>query len=314
MQIVTKVEPGITQGSSVAVGFFDGVHKGHQAVIRRAVDDAVKLGVPACAVTFQQHPQQVIESKKAPELLTTLEQRLRYFEQLGIGLTLALPFSKDISHLDPTEYVQKIFIATLGVQSVSVGYNHHFAHNRQGTPVLLQELGKKFNFQVHIMERVYVDGAEASSSSIRGALKEGNLGLANKLLGRHYAVSGLVVAGQGRGRQVTGFPTANLKLEEYQLIPLDGVYAGTTVLDGRSYPCAINIGCRPTVTSDRTPTIEVHILNFDNDIYGNQLEVELWEYLRPEQKFAGIDALKEQINKDCLRVDELVKCGSSTYD
>jgi riboflavin kinase/FMN adenylyltransferase len=313
MQIVTKIEPEIVESSSVAVGFFDGVHKGHQAVISTAVSDAKRLGVKACVLTFKEHPRLIVEGK-SPKLLTNFQQRMQCFEQLGVELTLALPFSHEISSLSANDYVQQIFIEALGVKSVSIGYNHHFAHNREGTPALLEELGKKFNFQVHVTQKVYVDGVEVSSSAIRGALKEGNLKLAAKLLGRPYAIAGQVVAGLGRGHSMTGFPTANLKVSEDQLIPLEGVYAGMTKLKGKRYMCAVNIGCRPTITHDIQPTVEAHILNFDEDIYGTEIELELWDYLRPEQKFDGIEALIEQIGKDCLRVNELTKCGLNTYD
>lgn len=312
MEIVTKIEPGLAQSSSVAIGFFDGVHKGHQAVISRAVTNAAKLGVKTCIVTFKDHPQLVIEGR-SPELLTSFEQRLKLFAYLGVDLTLALPFTPEISRLGPQEYVEKILIGAMGAQSVSIGYNHHFAHNRQGTPALLAELGKKLNFAVHVTHKVFVDGVEVSSSRIRQALTQGDLVCADKLLGRPYAISGLVVHGQDRGR-LTGFHTANLKFTEHQLVPMDGVYAGMVRLAGKNHPCAINIGCRPTLTADQTPTVEVHVLNFDHDLYGHDLEVELWEYLRPEQKFSGIDALKEQIKKDCLRVKEIfaVTCAAGT--
>jgi riboflavin kinase / FMN adenylyltransferase len=305
MDTYHEIKPGLLGSSAVALGFFDGVHPGHQAVIGAAVAEARRLGIPSAVATFRDHPRLVI-SGSAPKLLTVFEQRLELFEQLGVDATLAMSFTPDISHLSPQEYVRNVLIGALGAKAVSIGYNHHFGRNREGTPALLRKLGEENGFGVFVAPEVFVDGIEVSSSRIREALNGGDVAMAAKLLTRPYAVLGDVVRGQGRGKGI-GFPTANLNVSEQQLLPARGVYAGIVrTKDGHRLPAVVNIGFRPTVANDQILTTEVHILDFDRDIYGEQLVLEFWQYLRAEAKFDNIDALKNQIGADCCNARNIL--------
>ncbi len=298
METFRDIKPGLLKQSAVALGFFDGVHLGHQAVITKAVREARRLGVPSALATFCDHPRTIITGK-SPQLLTQLDQRLELFAGLGIDYTLAISFTEDISRLSADEYVRTTLLSALGCRSVAIGYNHHFGKDREGSPQRLNELGKQYGFDVHIVAEIFVDGVEVSSSRIREAIATAKVDAAGKLLGRPYSVSGQVIRGDGRGRGI-GFPTANISIPEHQLLPARGVYAGATVLkDGRILPAVINIGFRPTVSQDQILTLEVHILDFNEDLYGQTVTVQFWRFLRAETKFENIQALKGQIELDC---------------
>jgi len=273
-------------------------------VIKKAVAEGQRLGVPAGLVTFKDHPR-TLTLGRSPQLLTLLEQRLDLFAELGIAKTLVLTFSEEICRLTPREYVEVVLLDCLGARSVSIGYNHHFGRNREGDPALLSSLGQELGFEVHIAPEVMVDGVEVSSSRIRAALGAGNVEHARRLLSRPYAVDARVVRGQGRGRGI-GFPTANLEISELQVLPGHGVYAAITRLaDGRRLPSVVNLGYRPTVSNDKIMTAEAHVLDFDQDLYGTGLVVEFWHHLRAEKKFESIDALRSQIDADCRKAREL---------
>jgi riboflavin kinase/FMN adenylyltransferase len=298
MKVFYEIRPGLLPKSAVALGFFDGAHLGHKAVIEASIDDARQKGIACGLVTFKEHPR-TLTTGKSPQLLTVLAQRLESFAALGVDATLVLTFSEEICRLTPREYVQTVLLDALAAESVSVGYNHHFGRNREGNPDVLRQLGRELHFGVHVASPVLIEGAEVSSSRIREALGQADVELASKLLGRPYAVLGGVMRGQGRGRTL-GFPTANLSVSPEQLLPASGVYAGMTrLLDGRLLPSVINLGVRPTVQVDGLMTVEAHILDFEGDLYDQQLSLEFWRYLRAETKFPSIEALKTQIGSDC---------------
>lgn len=302
METYYEAQPGLVKQSSVALGFFDGVHPGHQVVIGKAVEEARRLGVPAGVVTFRDHPRTLTRGQ-SPLLLTVIEQRLRLFSELGVDFALVLQFTEELCRLSPGEYVQSVLVDSLGARSISVGHNHHFGRDREGDASLLQVLGEKLNFSVHACNMVKVEGTEVSSSTIREFVKTGEMQRAAKLLSRPFALYGTVVEGDKRGRKL-GFPTANLSLYQFQIIPQRGVYVGTTRLaTGSIVPCVINVGLRPTFKNNaREPqmelVIESHLLDFDGDLYGMNIEVSFLSYLRAEQKFDGPDALKKQIETD----------------
>jgi len=294
-----EIQPGLFNRCQVAVGFFDGVHRGHQAVINHAVEAGRADKLPSVIVTFKDHPRTLTEGK-TPGLLTVLPERLEIFANLGIDAALVLTFSEELCRLAANEYVKTVLHECLGASIVSIGFNHRFGRNREGDAELLKQLGKRFAFSVHVAPAIELDGIEVSSSQIREALKSGEIELASKLLGRPYTVSGAVVHGQGRGQNL-GFPTANLELPPEKLLPASGVYLGFCRLtDKQKLPCLINLGFRPTVSTDRRITCEAHILGFKGDLYGRQLTIELIAYLRPEKRFKNIEQLKEQIRSDCL--------------
>jgi len=295
-----EIKPGLFKQAACALGFFDGVHPGHQVVIRKAVEEAQRLGVVPAVVTFKEHPRSLTLGK-SPPLLTLIDQRLELFEQLGIRAALVLSFTEELCRLSPEDYVRSVLVECLGAKSLSVGFNHRFGRNRVGDPELLRELGKKYGYEVHTAGEVIMDGAPVSSSRIREAITAGRVEEAMQLLGRPFAIGGAVAHGEGRGHLI-GFPTANITVPEEQVEPAIGVYTSVVRLpDGMRLPSVVNIGRRPTFGEGGSITTEVHVLDYQGDLYGKQLQLEFLRYLRPEKKFENVDALKAQIAGD---VDE----------
>lgn len=293
-----EIKPELLKRSSLALGFFDGVHPGHQAVIKKAVDEAKALGAVPAVITFKEHPR-ALTLGKSPPLLTLPEQRLEICEELGIEAALLLSFTEELCRLAPADYVQQVLVECMGACSLSVGFNHRFGRNRVGTPELLAELGKDMGFSVHVAPEVDIEGAPVSSSRIREALSESQVETARTLLGRAYAVHGQVVRGDGRGRTI-GFPTANVECPEELIIPARSVYSGYCRLEnGNNYACVINVGMRPTFGESNLSKTEVHIFDFNSDIYDQYMTVRFVDFIRNERKFAGIDELKAQIAADC---------------
>ncbi len=300
METFYEANPGHIARSAIALGFFDGVHPGHQAVIEKAIQESKRIGVIAGVVTFKDHPRTLIKGA-SPLLLTAIDQRLELFEKLGIEATLVLSFTEDLCRLSPEEYVQKILIETMGAKSISVGYNHHFGKDRQGDPLLLAKLGKSLGFTTEVSPCVFVDNLEVSSSKIREALSLGQIALANKLLARPYSICGTVITGDARGSKI-GFPTANLATDKFQILPARGVYAGTVKLNNQLHRQAvINVGFCPTfkTASEDGLTVEAHILDFKDELYGKKLELFFYKFLREEKKFEEINSLTAQITSDC---------------
>jgi riboflavin kinase/FMN adenylyltransferase len=301
-----EAKPGLLKKSAIALGFFDGVHPGHKVVISKAVEEAKRIGATAAVVTFKDHPR-LLTRGSSPLLLTVIEQRLELFAKLGVEATLALSFTEELCKLSPRQYVQTVLKDALGAASISVGYNHHFGRDREGNPALLKVLGQEFDFSVDVAPMVLVDDKEVSSSRVRELIMEGDVATAAAILTHPFAIYGEVVHGEGRGRKI-GFPTANMQLYEYQCVPKRGVYAGIAKLTkDDAVPCVINIGFRPTFKGEpgtaeaaraENMLVEVHLLDFDGDLYGQKFSVEFLHYLRTEQKFDGIDSLKKQISLD----------------
>lgn len=320
MEIFYEASDGLLKQSAIALGFFDGVHPGHQVVIKKAVEEAARLGIPAGVVTFKDHPRALTRGN-APLLLTVIEQRLELFEQLGVQATLALSFTEDLCRLSPREYVETVLVGGLGAKSISVGYNHHFGRDREGNPDLLRQIGQDLDFCVHVSPMVYVDGIEVSSSRVREAVCAGDMETATKLLSRPFAVRGEVIRGEARGRKL-GFPTANLAVSNVQLIPARGVYAGRARIDsGVLLPAVINVGYRPTFnrSTNSDPAqdgllVEVHLLDFNQDIYNKTMVVEFLKFLRAEKKFDGIEALRDQIANDCITARDFIVNHSSATE
>ncbi len=310
MEIFFEAKPQLVERSAIALGFFDGVHPGHQAVIKTAVEESRRLGVKAGVVTFSDHPRGLIRGV-SPLLLTVIDQRLKLFAGLGVEVALVLTFSEELCRLSPRQYVEEVLVGAMGARSISVGHNHHFGRDREGNAALLREFGQTQDFVVHTAPMVYVENLEVSSSRIRKLIESKDLELANKLLSRAFTVPGKVVQGAQRGR-VLGFPTANLLPAANQLTPPVGVYAGVARLSsgqqegGKSeHPAVINIGYRPTFTDGqadeqaKTVTIEAHLLDYQGDLYDRQVEIGFLKFLRDEQKFDGLASLTNQISQDC---------------
>lgn len=286
--------------SVVTVGNFDGVHLAHQRLLESVVEAAHRLDATATAVTFEPHPAKVLTPDRAPKLLTTLAEKARLIERLGIELLVVLPFTRELSNLTPPEFVRQVLTGGLRAVSVHVGPNFRFGHRQTGDVQVLAELARQERFTLEILPVVQTRGERVSSSRIRQLLSEGRVGKAGRLLGRPYSVGGPVVAGSGVGKQQT-VPTLNLAPIEEQL-PQNGVYVTRTRVGETPHPheSATNVGHKPTFGEHRL-TVESFLLNFTGEIHAAEMEVEFLYRLRDEMKFPNPAALKSQIQKDARR-------------
>ena len=303
MQVIRDNQPSdSSKRSVVTIGAYDGVHRGHQAVIGQVRKEAQQLGCQSVVVTFDKHPASVVRPESAPKLLTDLDQKLELLQQTGIDATLIVEFNRERSTEDPALFVKRVLVDTLRAQVVVVGEDFHFGFNRGGNVAMLRELGKQFDFQVEPVKLIArPDGVEepVSSTSIRRALAGGQVEIATNLLGRAYEVRGVVVNGDKRGRSI-GFPTANVEVPNAMCLPADGVYAGRFRCDdGSVHACAINLGRRPTFFEHADHSLlEAHLLDFSGDLYGQKVSVTFEHFLRSERKFDGREAIKTQLQLD----------------
>jgi riboflavin kinase/FMN adenylyltransferase len=280
----------------MAIGDFDGVHLGHQEVIGRALYTAEQLHLPASIMTFDPHPRVVLGHEKYNELLTPIHKRMELFEQMGISYMYAVHFNTALMRLSPEQFVNEMLLP-IGVDTVIVGFDFAFGYQGKGNPDTLCELSHG-RFAVEVVRPYYIDGAKVSSTLIREALLNGNVAVATRLLGRRYSVRGKVVSGDRRGRTI-GFPTANLALDEGYVKPLNGVYAVKAQVKGLNYDAVMNVGVKPTFAAgEQKPSWEVHVFDFEDQVYGETMTVELVEFLREERKFTSIDLLIAQIKED----------------
>lgn len=298
----SQFESGNRARTVVTIGAYDGVHLGHQAVIRQVRDNASELGCGSVVVTFDKHPAVVVRPQSAPKLLTDIEQKLELLAATGVDTTFIVEFTEEQAHEDPASFVRRVLVDGLGARLVVVGEDFHFGFRRLGNVALLRDLGRKHDFEVSPIQLIArMDGGNepVSSTAIRRALGEGKVELASQMLGRHFETRGVVVSGDKRGSKI-GFPTANIEVSNEMILPLDGVYAGhCTLADGSRYECAINLGRRPTFVEHATHSIlEAHLLDFEGDLYDQKLRVSFEHLLRSERKFENLEALKLQLGID----------------
>jgi riboflavin kinase/FMN adenylyltransferase len=287
----------------LAAGVFDGVHLGHQAVLRTAQSAAREIGGTAVALTFDPHPAAVLRPSEVPQLLTSTESKLSLFESLGIENTLVVRFDADFAATEASDFILQLTRATPHLAGICIGRGWMFGKNRSGNASLLREMGQGNGFFTTEVEPFKIGDAVVSSTLIRKALLEGDLRSAETMLGRNYSLSGVVLPGAQLGRKL-GFPTANLGLNN-ELLPPNGVYVVRVNVSGQSLNGVANLGTRPTVGDDSKRALEVHILDFAGDLYGQKIDVQFLEFLRPEIPFQNVDALKIQISKD---VDATREC------
>lgn len=279
----------------VTVGNFDGVHRGHQRILEKVREHARARQGTAVALTFDPHPARVLEPDRAPSLLTTPEQKLKLLESEGIEVALVLPFTQMLAQVPPRPFIKEIVCGQLGARVLCAGYSFRFGHHQAGTVELLRLLAEELDFQLEVIPPVVLAGDTATSTLIRRLVREGEIARAAHLLGRPFALTGKVEPGAGRGAPL-GFPTLNLVAEQ-ECLPALGVYITETVVEGRAYPSATNVGVRPTFDGDRL-VVESHLLDFSAKVDGGRLEVRFRERLRGEQKFPSPEALRAQIAKD----------------
>ena len=285
------------RGAAVAVGAFDGVHRGHQAVIAGARDAAERLGAPLGVVSFDPHPRRWFQRDAAPFRLMTAEQMAEALEPLGVDILYLLPFDGEMAGMTDAEFAERVLSDGLGVRHAAVGFDFTFGKGRSGSPEALKTYGERLGFTVSVAERLDdADGLKLSSSAVREALKAGDMRRAAAILGRPFAIRGEVIHGDKRGRTI-GVPTANIALGDY-MRPAYGVYATRSRLaDGRIVDGVASLGVRPMYALE-TPLLEVWLFDFDGDLYGQTVETELVAWLRGEERFDGLDALKAQIEAD----------------
>ena len=287
---------GRIHASCATIGNFDGVHLGHQKLIARVRDRARILNISSVVITFDPHPLRVLVDKKTPPFITLTKQKLELISKLEVDYVLCIKFTKELAVLEPEEFVQKYLAKGLKVKELIIGYDYAFGKGRKGNYELLKRLGEKFGFTVEQLPPVMVDGAIVSSTRIRDLVQAGRVWEARNLLGRFYRVQGKVITGQKRGGPLLGFPTANICLKD-ELFPKTGVYAVWVEVLGQIKPGVANIGYNPTFGNDYL-SVEVHILDFKQNIYGQDIRVHFVQRLRSEKKFSGLNELKKQIQAD----------------
>ena len=287
----------------LAIGVFDGVHLGHQAVICTSAEHARAVSGTPVVLTFDPHPEKILRPDKAPHLLTATPHKIALIRKLGVRHLLIISFDKHFAAIEPDDFVEQLVQHSRPLREICVGHEWSFGRNRRGNLQLLKNLGAQFDFNVVGIPPVTVHGEVVSSTTIRRAVEAGDLQKAANMLGRDYTILGTVVHGDDLGKKI-GFPTANLSAHSEQFPP-NGVYVAEAKLEGFVYPGVVNLGYRPTMSSGKLDRIlEVYLLNFDRDIYGKDLELRFVRYLRPEKKFENVEALVRQIECDVQQARE----------
>ncbi len=281
--------------TSLALGFFDGIHKGHKKVLSDAINLSKKLGTKSTVLTFKNHPVELLYGVE-PEFITTAEERLGIFKEMGFDAVIMADFTPELAKLTSSEYFEKI-LKPLNPKSITIGYNHKFGAKQSGDAEFLKTLAKEHDFIVSVIDPIKLKNEVTSSTLIRNSIKNGQVDKAQVLLEKPYSVKNVVVKGAQRGRLID-FPTANLTFPEKKIIPKLGVYRGNAIVGSKTYRAIANIGLRPTFGDLEVPLIEVHILDFNKNVYGEVLEFQFLDKIRDEMKFSSVEKLKEQIEKD----------------
>jgi riboflavin kinase/FMN adenylyltransferase len=303
MKIIRAANELKAEGKKIclAIGFFDGVHLGHQQIIRQTISDARQHDAIAVVLTFDRHPNSIVAPDRVPPLIYSLPQKLRAIESLGADALLLIQFDKKFSEQTGEEFIRSLTRDFGKVHSICVGADFVFGHKRSGSVALLKKLGVELNFLVHGLAAVSLDGQVVSSTRIRETIRAGDFDAASQMLGRTYAISGLVAEGDKLGHKL-GFPTSNLEVTG-RLLPPNGVYSGLTNVKKKNYRVALNIGFRPTIASGKLELrVEAYLVDFSGKLYGEELEIEIGERLRAEKKFASPKELREQIARDITEV------------
>ncbi|MEL6918561.1 MAG: bifunctional riboflavin kinase/FAD synthetase [Bacteroidota bacterium] len=283
--------------TAITIGTFDGVHIGHRRLLERLINNAKTLGLKSTVLTFFPHPRMVLQKDADIKLLNTIEERAQILEKIGLDYLIVHPFTHEFSRLSATEFVRDMLVNSLMTKKIIIGYDHRFGRNRNANIQDLVTFGNTFDFEVEEISAQEIDDVSVSSTKIRKALKDGDIKTANSYLGYAYMLTGKVTKGKGLGRQLN-FPTANLFIEEsYKLIPKNGVYVVKSEWKDRVIFGMMNIGYNPTV-SGTEKSIEIHFFDFDEDLYGQKIQIHIMDWIRDEHKFNSVEELKKQLEKD----------------
>jgi len=313
MRVVEYGQPAgeSLSGTVVTAGMFDGVHIGHQQIVGEVVRRADQRDGTSAVLTFDQHPSEVVTPHQRVELLTTTDKKLELISELGADVAFLMDFTDELASMSAEAFVEEIIVNWCHTSEIVLGHDYRFGAGRRGDEAMMTRMGNEHGFTVSRFRPVLIDGVRVSSSLVRECVVAGRLGDAWRYLGRRYTLAGTVVQGGGVGREL-GFPTANIR-PHHRVMPPDGVYAAEVVLDdGTERPAAVNIGIRPTVESsddEVARSVEAHILDFEDDIYGRTIGVAFWQYLRPERKYETLESLQAAIAADVGQVREVLAAG-----
>lgn len=298
MKIYNSIQEFTSDNKTIAtLGTFDGVHKGHKTILEKLTKSSKNSGHDSVVLTFFPHPRMVLQQNTGIELLNTMKEKAFLLDECGINNLIVHPFDKAFSRLTAEDFVKTVLVEKLNISKIIIGYDHRFGRNRTATIDDLIYFGEQYGFEVEQISALEVNEVSVSSTKIRNALNEGDITTANEFLGYNYFITGKVVKGEQRGRTI-GFPTANISIDEdYKLIPANGVYIASAEIDGITVNGMMNIGNRPTV-GGTNQSIEIHFFDLNKDLYNKELKVSLHKRLRNEEKFASVEALKQQLIED----------------
>lgn len=307
MHIYTSVAQFRSSGKPVVtVGIFDGVHRGHREIIRRLTREAREKHCESVVITFDPHPRIVLGNAADVRLLQTRDEKIDLFREAGVDILLVIPFDTSFAASDPADFIRSVLTDTIGCCKVITGYDHFFGKGRMGDFALLEQMGKQYGFDVEQVAAVSHCGTTVSSSAIRKSLADGDIRLANCMLGYNYSIKGKVVRGNQIGKLI-GFPTANIQLpDKNKLIPGLGVYASLVKWNGNLYEGMSNIGIRPTIEANRL-TVEVNLFDFEEEIYNESIVLYFLDRIRDEKRFGGLEQLKEQLSLDKMEAKSILK-------
>ena len=290
---INNIEPTV-----VALGNFDGIHKGHQEIINRSVKEAEAAGLKSGVFTFSNHTSSVLENVPLVKNIMYPDQKISILESMGVDYLFNIPFTREILSMSPERFIDEILVDKFNIREAYCGFNYSFGYKASGTPEVLMHEGLKRGFGIHVQEPYTIDGIVVSSTYIRQLIEEGRMEECTKFMGRMYAIDGEIVVGNKLGRTI-GFPTCNTVVDDSMITPPNGVYITMCTIDGIRRPSVTNVGVKPTI-GRYEKNIETHIFNFDEDVYGKRIRVDFIKHTRPERKFNGIDELKNQIENDCI--------------